>query len=161
MLIFDKDNEPIILDDADSPVLTDSFWVFDMQILDFTLTQLMVLEEIIAPTAEININGFAFPVPTTWNILVVDTETQMLDLVQVKKVAGKDFNAFTFGPNKSRHEAARISVSNYWPNKHNVGPSLQKHQMLCHPIDQDTWVNISPSDGYNKYLKECVAGDLI
>lgn len=161
MLIFDNNNEAIILDNVETPVLTDDFWVLDFQIMDYTLANLMVLEEIIAPTIELNINGFRFPLPANWNILVVDPETNQLDIVLLKKIAGKDFFAFTFGPNKSRHDMVHVSVSNYFPSKHNVGPSLFKHQMLCHPIDADTWINVSPSDGYNKYLKNKVAGDIV
>jgi hypothetical protein len=161
MLIFDNNNEPIILDNVESPVLTDTFWVLDLDIMDYTLASLLVLEEIIAPTIELNIKGFKFPLPANWNILVVDQETNQLDVVQLKKIAGKDFYAFAFGANKSRHDGVHISVSNYYPSKHNVGPSLFKHQMLCHPIDSETWINVSPSDGYNKYLKNKVSGDII
>lgn len=161
MLIFDNNNEAIILDNVDTPVLTDDFWVLDFQMMDFTLANLLVLEEIIAPTIELNINGFKFPLPASWNILVVDQETNQLDIVLLKKIAGKDFYAFAYGPNKSRHDWVHVSVSNYYPSKHNVGPSLFKHQMLCHPIDTDTWINVAPSDGYNKYLKNKVAGDIL
>ncbi len=161
MLIFDTHDEPIILENVETPVLTDDFWVLDLQMMDFTLAQLLVLEEIVGPTIELNINGFNFCLPSSWNILVIDQETNQLDIVQLKKVAGKDFFAFTYGPNKSRHDWVHISVSNYYPNKHNVGPSLFKHQMLCHPIDAETWINVAPSDGYNKYLKNKVAGDIL
>lgn len=161
MLIFDTQGDAIILDNVETPVLTDDFWVLDFQMMDYTLANLLVLEEIIAPTIELNINGFKFPLPASWNILVVDQETNQLDIVLLKKIAGKDFYAFAYGPNKSRHDWVHVSVSNYYPSKHNVGPSLQKHQMLCHPIDAETWINVSPSDGYNKYLKNKVAGDIL
>ncbi len=161
MLIFDNNSNAIILDNVEAPVLTDHFWVLDFQLMDYTLASLLVLEEIISPTVELNINGFRFPLPASWNILVVDPETSQLDIVLLKKVAGSDFYAFAYGPNKSRYETVHVSVSNYFPNKLNVGPSLFKHQMLCHPVDSDTWINVSPSDGYNKYLKNAVAGDII
>lgn len=161
MLIFDNKSEPIILDDADAPVLTDHFWVLDFQMMDYTMSHLLVLEEIIGKTVELNINGFQFTLPASWNILVVDPDTHQLDIAQLKKVAGKDFYAFTYGPNKSRSDMVRISMSNYYLNRVNVAPSLFKHQMLCHPIDAETWINVAPSDGYNKYLKNKVAGDLL
>lgn len=161
MLVFDNDNKAIILDDICTPTISDHFWVLDLQMMDYTLAQLLVLEEIVAPTIVLRVMGFDFPLPANWNILVVDDETQQLDFVEVKDVAGKEFRAFVFGPDKARHEQAVISVSDYFPNKHNVGPSLSKHQMLCHPVAPDMWVNVAPSDGYNKYLKEKVAGDII
>ena len=161
MLIFDNDNSPIIIDDAESPVLADDFWVLDFQIMDFTLSKLLVIEEIKSPTVELNIRGYQFTLPAYWNILVIDPETNQLDVAVLKKIAGKDFYAFTYGPSKARHDMVHISVSNYYPNHYNVGPSLFKHQMLCHPIDMDTWINVSPSDGYNKYLKNKLAGDIV
>jgi len=161
MLIFDNNNNPIILDKIDSPVLTDNYWVLDFQLMDFTLSKLLILEEIISPAIELNINGFVFNLPASWNILVIDKETSQLDIIPLQKVAGKDFFAFTYGPNKLRHDFVHISVSNYYPNKCNISPSLFKHQMLCHPIDSETWINVSPSDSYNKYLKDKVAGDIL
>lgn len=161
MLIFDTHNQPIILENVDTPVLTDDFWVLDLQMEDYTLAPLMVLEEITGRSVELNINGFKFPLPTKWNILIIDPETNQLDVVVLKKVAGKDFYAFVYGPNKSRHDWVHVSVSNYFPSKLNVGPALFKHQMLCHPIDAESWINVSPSDGYNKYLKNKVAGDIL
>jgi len=161
MLIFDDQNQAIILDNVETPVLTENYWVLDLQIMDYTLAQLMVLEEIIAPTVELDIRGFKFLLPLNWNILVVDQETQQIDIVVLKKVAGRDFTAFIYGPDKSRHESSRISVTNFYPNHHNVGPSLMKNQMMCHPIDAESWINVAPSDGYNKYLKDKVAGDIL
>jgi len=161
MLIFDNKNEAIILDNVEAPVLTDDFWVLDFQMMDYTLAHLLVLEEIIGKSVELNISGFKFILPASWNILVVDPDTHQLDIVPLKKVAGKDFYAFTYGPDKSRHDMVRITMSNYYLNRCNVAPSLFKNQMLCHPIDAETWINVSPSDGYNKYLKNKVAGDII
>jgi hypothetical protein len=160
MLVFDNNNQPLILDDIYTPTVADHVWVLDFSIMDFTLAPLMILEEIVAPTIELNILGFAFNLPANWNILVVDDETAQLDVVEISEVAGREFKAFLYGPYCSRHEATPISVSNYYPQHHNVGPSLYKYQMLCHPVAPDLWVNVAPSDAYNKYLKDIVAGDL-
>lgn len=160
MLVFDNNN-PIILDSIHTPTVADHFWVLDLNMMDFTLAPLLVLEEIIAPTIEMVIMGFAFPVPANWNILVVDEETSQLDVVEVAEVAGREFRAFVYGPNRPRHEMATISVSNYYPNHLTVSPSLYKYQMLCHPIAEDRWVNVAPADTYNKYLKDKIAGDIV
>lgn len=161
MLVLDNDNRALILDDIYTPTISDHFWVLDLQMMDYTLAQLLVLEEIVAPTIVLRVMGFEFPLPANWNILIVDDDTQQLDVIEIKDVAGKELRAFMYGPDKSRHGLATITVADYYPNHHNVGPSLSKHQMLCHPIAPDTWVNVAPSDGYNKYLKEKVAGDIV
>ena len=161
MLVFDNDNKPLILDSIHTPTIADHIWVLDLQMKDFTLTPLMVLEEIYAPTVELLVCGFQFPMPSPWNILVVDPETMQLDITAIKDVAGKEFHVFLYGLEKSRHETAVARVVDYHPYYYNVAPSLNKHQMLCHPVAPDVWVNVAPSDTYNKYLKEAIAGDLI
>ncbi len=161
MLVFDNNNEPLILDNIYTPTIADHIWVLDLNMMDYTLAPLLVLEEILAPTIELSIMGFKFPLPANWNILVVDDETMQLDVVEVAEVAGKEFRAFIYGPERPRYDMAVISLSDYHPNYHNVGPSLYKYQMLCHPVAPDTWVNVAPSEAYNKYLKEALAGDIV
>lgn len=161
MLVFDNNNTPLILDSIYTPTITDHVWVLDLNLMDFTLAPLLVLEEIVAPTIELFIYGFKFVLPANWNILVVDDDTMQLDVVEISEVAGKEFKALLYGPDRPRHELATIQVTDFDPNFHNVGPSLSKHQMLCHPISPDLWVNVAPTDTYNKYLKDKAVGDII
>lgn len=161
MLIFDNNNDAIIIDNIYSPTASDSMWVLDLELMDYTLAPLAVLEEIICPTIEVMIWGFKFNLPANWNILVVDEETMQLDVAEISELAGREFKAMIHGPRMPRIEAAPIQVTDYFLNRKNVGPSINKHQMLCHPISPEAWVNITPSDVYNKYLRNIVAGDLI
>lgn len=160
MLVFDGSSQPLILDDINTPTIADHIWVLDLVNLDFTIVPLNVLEEIISPSIEVMIDGFMFVLPAIWNILVVDQETLQLDVVEVSELSGRDFFAFVYGPDASRFELAHIRVTAYHPNYINVGPFLNKNQMVCHPISPEHWVNVAPSDTYNKYLKNRVAGDL-
>lgn len=161
MLVFDNNNDVIILDSIHTPTVSDHVWVLNLDALDFMLTPLQVLEETICPTLELFIAGFKFCLPANWNILVVDSETQQLDVVEISELPGKEFQAFVYGPKKHMPDSAVIQITDYFPNRRNVGPSINKHQMLCHPIAPDVWVNVSNSDSYNKYLKNMVVGDLI
>jgi len=65
------------------------------------------------------------------------------------------------GPNIQKAIPGTIIVIDYDSRYKNVGPLLNKHQMLCHPISQEAWVNVSPTDVFNKYLKEKIVGDII
>ena len=161
MLIFDNNNNAVVLESIYTPTNTEFVWVLDLTIMDYTLAPLLVLEEVISPSIELSIDGFNFVLPTNWNILVVDPETSQLDVVEVSDLAGKEFVALVYGPNKQMIDMEVITVTNYHPNYINVGPSLNKHQMMCHPISPTTWINVAPSDSYNKYLKNKVAGDII
>jgi hypothetical protein len=161
MLVFDNNYDAIILDSIHTPTVSDHVWVLDLNERDFMLTPLQVLEETICPTLELLIWGFKFWLPANWNILVVDPETQQLDVVEISELPGKEFSAFVYGPRRPSTDSAVIQITDYLPNRRNVGPSINKHHMLCHPISNDSWVNVSPSDTYNKYLKNAIVGDLI
>lgn len=160
MLIFDTNNDVLILENIYTPIISDHYWVLDLNMLDFTLAPLLVLEEVVAPSIEIMVRGFRFHLPASWNLLIVDQETLQLDIVEISELAGKQFNAFVYGPKKPSFELAPVTVTDYFLNRKNVGPSINKHQMMCHPISADSWIVVSPSDTYNKYLKDKVAGDL-
>ena len=163
MLIFDDNDRTIILDDIYTPTPTDYMWVLDLQIMDYTLAPLLVLEEIVCPSIQVRIRGFDFFLPANWNILVFSEETSELDVVEVSEVAGREFTAFVYdisNPKICKYHAGLITVVNYISEFTNVGPSLSKHQMLCHPISPTEWINVTPSDTYNKYLKQTVTGDI-
>lgn len=161
MLIFDENVQPIILDNIYSPTIAESFWVLDLNLLDFKLTPFTIMEQIDAPTLLVSIEGFDFPLPAYWNILVVDDDSMVLGIIELQEAAGRSFRAMVYGPNMSMARTAEITVKQYLPTFPNVGPSLNKHQMLCHPIGPGAWISVSNTDTYNKYLKDKVVGDLI
>lgn len=161
MLIFDENEQPIILDSVHGPTVTDHFWVLDLKMLDYTLTPLMFLEETTAPSVRVRIQGFEFYLPTSWTMLIYDPETSYVDTVGVDELAGKDFTAFTYGPNQKMAIASKVTVVDYEPSHVNIGPSLNKDQMLCHPVGPDMWIHVASSDVYNKYLKDVAIGNII
>lgn len=161
MLIFDDNSKAIIIESIYTPTLSDAFWVLDLEMMDFTVTPLLTLEEIVSPSITLQIAGFSFQLPATWNMLVVDEETSQLDLIESSRLAGKNFSSFSYGPNQWNFSAFPITVTDFSPRHVHTGPSLNKHQMLCHPIGPESWINIAPSDTFNRYLKNRVAGDLM
>jgi hypothetical protein len=161
MLIFDNNSQTIILDHIDVPVLSDYFWVLDLNIMDFTLSPLLMFEEITCPSIEIEIFGFRLILPAMWNLLVYDDYTQQLDIVGVKELPGREFTAFVYGEKKTSPIPGKITTTDYILNYKNIGPSLTRQQMLCHPISPTEWINISPTDTYNKYLKNKTISDII
>ena len=161
MLIFDDNSKPIILDSIHAPTYTTHMWVLNFAMMDFTLAPLLVLEEIQCPSVLVEIRGFRFPLPANWNILIYDKETSQLDVVEISEASGREFTAMVYGPRKASVVAGPITVLDYQYEFTNIAPALNKHQMLCHPIGPDEWVNVAPSDTYNKYLKNLIVGDLI
>lgn len=164
MLIFDDNNKTIILDNVYTPTPTEYMWVLDLQIMDYTLAPLLVLEEIICPSIKVRIRGFNFFLPANWNMLIYSKETSEIDVVEISELAGREFTSFVYDisdPRIVKYTPGTVTVVDYASEYVNVGPSLNKHQMLCHPISPTEWVNVSPSDTYNKYLKNAVIGDIL
>lgn len=161
MLIFDENNHAVLIDSVKTPLTTEYFWVLDLEILDFTLAPFLMLEETVAPHSTLDVLGFRFSVPTTWHILSYSEETMTLDSVPIKLLSGKNFTSFVYGFNTALAIPGKIKVVDYQVEDISYGPSLNKHQMLCHPISPETWVIISPSDVFNKYLKECNVNDIL
>ena len=160
-MIFDNEANAVILDSIHNPVAADFFWVLDLKMQDFTLAPLLVLEEITGPAITVDVNGFHFKLPAMWNLLVFDPETHQLDVVTVEDLPGKQFTALMYGPEMKTHQAATITALDYHPHTQCIAPSLAKHQMMCHPVAPNAWINASPSDVYTKYLREFAVGDII
>jgi len=162
MLIFQETEEIRIIDTIKPTLVDDCFWVLDLDQRDFTLAPLQVIEAITGSSVELLIDGFSFIVPAAWNILITDPETSQLDISDVGSVLGKSFHSFVFGFNLPMVQLHKIEAIDYVPNHTSYSPSFNKHHMLCHPIDQDRWINLSPADSYNKYFRNTMlSGDLI
>jgi hypothetical protein len=164
MLIYDDEQRAILLDSIYNPTPTEYMWVLDLNMMDFTLAPLTNLEEIIGSSIELMINGFRFHVPGAWNILTVSEETSQLDVIAIKDVLGKEFTALAIGMTATgalKYHPFPVVATDFKMDHMNVAPQLGKHQMLCHPIGPTSWVNIAPSDTYNKYFKDAVVGDII
>ncbi len=161
MLIFDENSLPIVIDNLYDPILTKYFWVLDLTIMDFTLTPLVMLEESVCSSIQLTINGFSFILPASWNILVYDQDTSQLDIIELAEATGREFTALVYGPNNITYASGIISITNYFVEHKNIGPSLNKPQLLCHPINAEQWICVSPTNSFNKYLKDTIIGDLL
>lgn len=161
MIILDERTEPIILDNIDIPFPVSHYWALDLEMMDFTLKELTLCEELTTKTLTIIINGYYVEAPADWNILVYSPETSELDVVEFSDLSKHTFSAFAYNHKKNALEQNHIRVEHYDGYTKVQTPSLVKHIMLCHPLGYDTWVCIAPTDSYNKYLKGMVIGDLL
>ena len=152
---------PIVIENITTPLDMDYFWVFDLERRDFVLTKLEVLEEHTTPLLVMNIFGYSFNIPADWHILVYSEETSQIDIAEASEVCRGNFTAFVLNNKNDRHLAGHIKVLEYIPRGVIHTPALNKTQMLCHHIGPDMWVCISPTDNYNKYLKDATIGDIL
>lgn len=161
MVISDENSFPVLIDSVETPISTEYFWVLDLAEQDFRLAPFVMNEEIITPTLDLMICGYVLEVPTNWNILLYSDDTTQLDIAEISELTHGSFSALAFLHRQDRAVAANIRVVNYNISSKVYSPTLQKNQMLCHTIGPDMWVCISPSDNYNKYLKNKTIGDLL
>jgi len=160
MLIYNEMSSPVIIDSIYTPLPSSHMWVLDLEMRDFTLAPITMLEETISPAITLDVLGFTFNLPTNWFVVVYDTETMQIDVVKVSDLAGQTHTLLGSGPEYTRAFPVKVTPTDYKAQYKHVGPSLNKHQMLCHPIAPGYWINISPIDTFNKYLKDTIVGDL-
>jgi hypothetical protein len=160
MLIFNENDETVILDSIHTPVLSEYFWCFNAEELDFMLSPLNVLEEITSPMFVLTMYDFDFMVPSNWNILIYDRETAQVDVIEIATAAGKEFSALVYGPKTLHAESQTIRVTGYHPVNRVVAPLMNKHQMLCHPVNPDYWVCVTPHN-VQKITKNVLLGDIM
>jgi hypothetical protein len=161
MIISDENSYPIMVDSVETPLSTEFFWVLDLVNRDFKLTPLTMNEELHTPTFELSILGYVIEVPTNWNVLLYSEETSQLDIAEVSELTRGNFTALGYQHKKDRVAPGEVKVINYNPYAKVYTPSLHKTHMLCHALGPELWVCISPSDNYNKYLKNAMIGDIL
>jgi hypothetical protein len=161
VLIFDENIQPTIFDSIYTPTNIDFFYIFDLEIQDFTLAPLYALEEVICPAFKIKIGNFEFFLPTNYYILVFSEETSQVDSIKISDLTNTNFSVVMYGEKMSMIKPICLHIIDYLPEYRFVVPFLTKNQMLCHPIAPETWINISGHDQYNKYLKKTYVNDLI
>lgn len=161
MIISDENSYPIIVDSVETPLSTEFFWVLDLVERDFKLAPLIMNEELHTPTFEISILGYVIEIPTNWNILLFSEETSQLDIAEVSELTRGNFTALGYQHRKDRVIPGAVKVLNYNPLSKVHTPSLHKTHMLCHSLGPEVWFCISPSDNYNKYLKNAMIGDIL
>lgn len=161
MNIIDENNTITELCDITAPVRSEYFWALDLSIMDYSLSPLSVLEEVTCPTFVVEVAGVNFDIPASWNMLIYDAETGDVDLIPLCEMTGRSFNALGFGPTRALAKPLPVRIMDYKPYSRNVGPALNKHQMLCHPITDDLWFTLSSTDVYTKYLKNVSLGDIL
>ena len=161
MVISDENSYPVMIDSVETPLSTEYFWVLDLVNRDFKLTPLVMNEEHHTPSFELSIFGYVIEVPTNWNILLVSEETSQLDIAEISELTRGNFTALSYQHHTNKIVPGEIRVINYNPCAKLHTPSLHKTHMLCHALGPKAWICISPTDNYNKYLKNAIIGDIL
>jgi len=161
MIIFDENIEPYIFENIYTPTHIEFFYTLNLEMVDFTLTPLLALEEVICPAFLVEFNNdFKFYLPTSYYVLVYSKETSQLDTIKIADLTNSIFPIFTYNGKTDKIVESSIQILDYKPEHKFVIPFLNKNQFLCHPVSPYTWINITPHDQYKK-MDNLVIGDLM
>jgi len=167
VLILPDHNRPYYIGHVNQPIVPQYFWNLSGSMLDFTLNPLVYLEEYQGPTILIEINGFRFSVPSGWHILIVDTETKLIDTIPVSQCSTSPYLAMIVSSISSKYMELPIKVVDFKPDELVVYPMISKGCMMFCPVGEEdsdpeniVSVLIGPYDLYDKYLENVSAKEL-
>lgn len=161
MLIVDENSQLVILDSIYGPILSNHIWVLDLALKDFTLVPIVMLEETVCASIELKLDDVSIVLPAHWSILIYDVDTLQLDVCEISDTLGREFTALVYNSANSMYTPCNIVATNYIIEYTHVSPAFTKSQMLCYPISNIHWILISPSNTYNKYLKDTSILDIL
>lgn len=170
MLIFTDYNKPLIIDSLDTPLVTRHHWIFSGTMKDFKLSNIPYIEETKGPSVELMIEGFRFIVPASWNVMVCDRDTTLLDTVPIANCSTGSHQALLFSAIDCQVRLADINVIDFFQSYSCHHPMVAKGTMLCHPIGPEKRhdkvenvlnVMLGPHDLYSKYLKGIGATEML
>lgn len=150
MLIITEYNHPYQIADLTAPIVPKFNWIFSTELMDFSLSPIMYLEETTGAALKIMINKFAFEVPASWNILVVDETTMMVDTIPVADCSTKSYKAFLFCPTSMNLFLDDIKFIDFIPHTSLCHTSIPKNSMICHPV--------GPNDKKEEEQLSCLLG---
>jgi hypothetical protein len=136
---------------------------------DFKLANIPYIEETCGPTIEVMVDGFRFMLPASWNILVVDDESMILDSVPIANCSTGSHKVLLMSSYDSRVRKTDIVVTDFIQNYSCFHPMVGKGTMLCHPVGPEIRrdkvenilnVMVGPHDLYSKYIKDMTAPEL-
>lgn len=134
MIILPDWGFPYIIDSVTGPVVPKYSWFYDVDQNDFLLKPIRLLEETIGPTVKARINGFEFDVPASWNLLVVDEDTKLVDTVPITQCSSSNYLAFMMHPETHDYHLSSIVLLDLKMRESCVHVMIPRMNMMLHPV---------------------------
>ena len=168
ILIITEYNAPYIISQLNAPIVPKFNWIFSGEIQDFKLSQISYLEETTGPAIEVMINKYKFTIPASWQILIADQETMLVDTVPISNCSSAMHQALLMCPTTMSLYTDEVKIIDYVPESVQHHVSIAKGSMLCHPVgpvfdhkpEEVYCCMIGPHDIY-KYIQGMTAKELI
>ena len=131
--VFDMNN--ISYHDAD---LNINFCVFDysnLKDVDYKFLPLVFVDEYTKAGVELQIGPHIISVPWDWAIVTGEMEFSELELIEIKKFNGRDFQAFVFNPISGTMPAFMpIKIINFYPDLRWTCPAIFNDNLIGIPL---------------------------
>ena len=134
MVILPEYNFPYLIDSVNGPVVPKFSWFYDVEINDFMLKPIRLLEETIGATVSVKINDFILDIPASWNLLVVDDETKMVDTIPITQCSAAGYKAFMMHPDTNDYHVSPITLLDLKMKGSCTHVMIPKMNMMLHPV---------------------------
>jgi len=134
VLILPEYGFPYIIDNVSGPVVPKYSWFYDVEHNDFMLKPIRLLEETIGPTVSVRINNFDFNVPSSWNLLVVDAETKLVDTVQITQCSSSNYQAFLMHPDTHDYYLSPVILLDLFMRESCIHTMIPRMSMMLAPV---------------------------
>lgn len=107
----------------------------NQQDVDFYFPPLVFLDLFTRPAADLRIGDFRVQVPLDWSIVIADKHMGSLEVIDLKHLNDRDFQAFCFNPISGYMPSFfDIEIENMFPNVAWSVPKLKNGHLLAIPL---------------------------
>ena len=125
---------PFLIEDVSGMIVPKLNWVYDVPQNDFLLSPIRLLEETTGVTVTVKINDFIFDVPASWNLLIADEDTKIVDTVPITQCSNSGCKAFLMHPQMFDYHLCDVTLLDLKMKASCVHTMIPKSCMMLHPV---------------------------
>lgn len=127
---------PYVIDSVTSPITPRYCWFYDIELNDLLLRPINLLEETSGEVVLVKINNKEFYIPVSWNLLIIDEDTKLVDTVQITKCGSSNYKALLLHPDESAYQTEPVVLLDLLPYESCSHVMIPKQHMMLHPVGQ-------------------------
>lgn len=129
---FDMNDIPNEVDDIRYGVLDYS----DQDNVDYYFMPLIFLDNFPRPAADLQLGPYRIQMPLDWSIMIVDKHSGMVEILELKNINDREFDAWGFNPISGYMPSfLPINIVNIYPDVNWYFPKLKYGHLLAVPLD--------------------------
>lgn len=109
----------------------------DPKEVDFIFYPLVFLEEFTRPSVDLSLGKYRVQVPLDWSIVIADKNMGNLEIIELKHINDRPFQAFSFNPIAGYMPSfLDLEIVNIFPNVSWSVPKLKNGHLLAIPLSE-------------------------